>query len=87
MSAAAEMQNNIAAQLRGMARADIDRIRLIAAVDNWPAMAEAELDRRRALERVQFLQSLTNTELAAVALGDIDLASLARRVWFGLGSP
>lgn len=86
MSAATEMQENICAQLRGMARTDINRVRLIAAGEDFGAMAEAELARRRVLVRVQFIQSLTDTELAAVALGDIDLASLARRVWFGLGS-
>ncbi|WP_019939904.1 hypothetical protein [Bordetella sp. FB-8] len=86
MSAATEMQENICARLCGMARTDISRVRLIAAGEDFGAMAETELARRRVLVRVQFIQSLTDTELAAVALGDIDLASLARRVWFGLGS-
>lgn len=87
MSAATDMQDNIAAQLRGMARADFGRVRLIAAGDDWAALACAELARRRALVLVQFIQSLTDAELSAVAQGDIDLASLARRVGFGSDSP
>lgn len=67
MSADAQVRDNLAAQLRGMAQAEIGRLRLIAAGDDWPVLAQVELDLRQARARVQFIQGMTAAELAAVA--------------------
>ncbi len=80
MTTVSEMKNNIAAQLRGMARVDIGRVEMIAAGTDLKYLAHEEIARRRVMSRGQFIQSLTDAELAAVEAGRVDLAEIACQV-------
>lgn len=80
MTTVREMQNNIAAQLRGMARVDIGRVEMIAAGTDLKYLAHEEIARRRVMSRAQFIQSLTDAALAAVEAGRVDLAEIACQV-------